>query len=131
MTFDFQTALLFAVFLVFVVLAYKTVKLVTKVAMVGIVAALFPVAAKFMGLPVELTIQSIAFFAFTGMLLYVLFTFSKLAMSAVEIAAKAVAWPFRQLLKKSDKRQRNAQRSPKSQSGKKTGKDEDEKEGEQ
>ena len=68
-----NTVLLMAIFLVFIVFAYKVFQALIKAFIVGVIAATFPVVANLIGMNVPLTINSVIWFAIfgvTGFLLY-------------------------------------------------------------
>lgn len=68
-----NTALLLAVFLVFIVLAYKIFQALIKAFIVGVIAATFPVVASLMGMNVPLTINNFIWFAIFGVAAYLLY----------------------------------------------------------
>lgn len=68
-----NTVLLFVVFLVFIVLAYKIFQAMIKAFIVGVIAATFPVIANLMGMDVPITINNIIWFALFGVAAYLLY----------------------------------------------------------
>jgi hypothetical protein len=68
-----NTVLLLAVFLVFIVLAYKVFQALIKAFIVGVIAATFPVVANLMGMNVPLTISNVVWFAIFGVAAYLLY----------------------------------------------------------
>ncbi len=88
-----NTVLLLAVFLVFIVLAYKIFQALIKAFIVGVIAATFPVVASLMGMNVPLTISSVIWFAIFGVAAYLLY-------ATISGGAKIVGFvmrPFRAL----------------------------------
>jgi hypothetical protein len=68
-----NTVLLFGVFLVFIVVAYKLFQALIKAFLVGVIAATFPIVAIFIGLDVPLTISSVIWFAIFGVVAYLFY----------------------------------------------------------
>lgn len=68
-----NTVLLFGVFIVFIVVAYKLFQALIKAFLVGVIAATFPIVATFIGLDVPLTISSVIWFAIFGVVAYLFY----------------------------------------------------------
>ena len=65
--------LLMAVFLLFIVLAYKVFQALIKAFIFVVISASFPIVANLMGMSVPLTISSIVWFAILGVTAYLLY----------------------------------------------------------
>ncbi len=65
-----NTALLAAMLMIFIFMAYKLFKLVIKAAIIGAMAASFPVVASLSGLPVAITLDNIIWFGLLGVLAF-------------------------------------------------------------
>jgi hypothetical protein len=92
------TFALLVVFLLFVFVAYKLVKLVMKILLVIFVSAAFPVVAYYFKIIPNLSIEIILFFATLGLALYVLFLLSKGLLDAVFFLLGLILWPFKKIL---------------------------------
>ena len=95
-----NTIILIAVFLIFIILAYKLFQTAIKAVIVGIIAAAFPFVANFLGFNVPLTLNSVLWFAVTGVVLY----FAYAIISGGVKIVKIVMSPFRWLFKKREKK---------------------------
>ncbi|MBN2042388.1 MAG: hypothetical protein JW754_01125 [Candidatus Aenigmarchaeota archaeon] len=66
---------LLAIMVVFIFLAYKIVKMLAKAAIIGLLAALFPVFANyFLGTEIPITLYNIIWFAVTGIGLFLVYS---------------------------------------------------------
>jgi hypothetical protein len=68
-----NTVLMLAVFLVFIVLAYKIFQALIKAFIVGVISAAFPLVANLMGLNVPLTLTNVIWFAIMGVTAYLMY----------------------------------------------------------
>ena len=91
-----NTVLLMAIFLVFIVLAYKVFQALIKAFFVGVIAATFPVVAFIMGMDVPLTITNIMWFAIFGVTAYLLYA----SISGGAKIMRMLMKPFRGLFSK-------------------------------
>ncbi len=91
-----NTVILLAVFLVFIVLAYKIFQALIKAFIVGVIAATFPVVASLAGMDVPLTISSVIWFAIFGVAAYLLYA----TISGGAKIAGLVMRPFRGLFRR-------------------------------
>ncbi len=91
-----NTVVLLAVFLVFIVLAYKIFQALIKAFIVGVIAATFPVVANLMGMNVPLTLSSVMWFAIFGVAAYLMYA----TLSGGAKIAGIVMRPFRGLFAK-------------------------------
>lgn len=99
MGFETQPIIYFVIFVLFVYLAYRFLKVAFKGILIFISAALFPfVANYFLGLSISTGFNSLFSYGVTGFFLYMLGIAAK---SSVGIL-KAVTWPFRKLLGRSE-----------------------------
>lgn len=90
----------FAIFVIFIIVAYRFVKFVFKAFMIGLVAALFPVFGNLLfGLNIEISLFNIFWFALTGIGLFILYAVLKIGWKFL----KAVTWPFRRARKSGKK----------------------------
>jgi hypothetical protein len=86
-----NTIVFFMLFVVFMVLAYKVVKLLMRAAMIAAIAGAFPVIANvFFGLPFEISIGNIIRFAMLGAEVY--FTYHLL--ESIGKVAELITKPF-------------------------------------
>ncbi len=65
--------LVFIGFLIFIVIAYKFIRFLVNVFIIGLVSAFFPLFANFIGLSVPITFDSIIYFAFLGIIVYIIY----------------------------------------------------------
>jgi len=91
-----NTVILLAVFLVFIVLAYKIFQALIKAFIVGVISATFPVVASLAGMDVPLTISSVIWFAIFGVAAYLLYA----TISGGAKIAGLVMRPFRGLFRR-------------------------------
>lgn len=94
MGFQTQPIVYFIVFLLFVYLAYRFLKLTFKGILIFIAAALFPLLANyFLGLDIGISFNSILSYGLTGLFLYI----AGMLLKSVVSILKAVTWPFRKI----------------------------------
>lgn len=92
-----QIILLFVGFLIFIVIAYKIFRVVTKALIIGLIGASFPVVINFLGwselfgITIELSFQNIIFFAMIGIVAFIVYY---LLSGMVKITG-AITSPFR------------------------------------
>ncbi len=87
---------LLAIMIVFIFLAYKIVKILAKAAIVGLLAALFPVFANyFLGVDIPITLYNIIWFAVTGIGLFLVYSFVRGGWKVV----KLIFSPFKALFR--------------------------------
>lgn len=98
--------LLLVAFVVFIIIAYKTIKFIAKAFMVALVAACFPIAANFLGFNIEISLYNVFWFAVIGVGLFCLYS---IASTGVKIL-KVITWPFKGLFKKSPKKAKTPKR---------------------
>ena len=61
----------FLLFFLFIIIAYKVVKMLVRALIVAVISGLFPVFAKmFLGFSIDITLQNILWFAITGVEIY-------------------------------------------------------------
>jgi len=93
----------FAVFVIFIAIAYKLVKFVFKAFIVGLVGALFPILGNlFFGMGIEISLFNIFWFALTGIGLFLLYSLIKTGWKFL----KAITWPFRKARQSGKKKPR-------------------------
>jgi hypothetical protein len=86
-----NTIIFFILFFIFILLAYKVVKLLIRAAVIAAVAGMFPVVANvFLGLPFEISIGNIIRFAMLGTEVY--FTYHLLV--SIGKVAEFITKPF-------------------------------------
>lgn len=95
-----NSIILIAVFLIFIILAYKLFQTAIKAVIVGIIAAAFPFVASFLGFNVPLTLNSVLWFALTGVILYFAYAIISGGIKIVRI----VMSPFRRLFRKKSRK---------------------------
>jgi len=84
---DQNMLLFFAIFIIFTIIAYKLVKFVFKVLMIGLVAALFPViGSMFFGLNIAVNLSNMIWFAVTGMGLFIAYSAVRMGWKAIKLA---------------------------------------------
>ena len=87
---------LLAIMVVFIFLAYKIVKILAKAAIIGLLAALFPVFANyFLGAGIPITLYNIMWFAVTGIGLFMAYSVIRGGWKAV----KLILSPFKALFR--------------------------------
>ncbi len=87
-----EIIIFFAVFVIFIIIAYKLVKFAFKAFIIGLAAALFPIFGNFfLDLSIEITLFNIFWFALTGIGLFILYSIIKTGWKFL----KAITWPFR------------------------------------
>jgi hypothetical protein len=91
-----NTVVLFAVFLVFIVLAYKIFQALIKAFIVGVIAATFPVVANLMGMDIPLTLNSMIWFAVFGVVAYLFYATVSGGAKIIGLAMR----PFRGLFRR-------------------------------
>jgi hypothetical protein len=92
--------LFFALFFIFIILAYKVVKLLVRALIVAVIAGLFPFFANmFLGMSIPITIGNVIWFSMTGVEIFFVYT---ILMSIGKIAS-IITSPFRGGKKKVEK----------------------------
>lgn len=87
-----EIIIFFAIFIIFIVIAYKLVKFVFKAFLVGLVAALFPIFGNLIfDLGIEISLFNIFWFALTGICLFLLYSILRMGWKFLKI----ITWPFR------------------------------------
>ncbi len=82
----------FLLFIVFVIIAYKFIKFLFRVLIIGLVSSLFPIFANLvLNLNIAINLYSIAWFAVTGMGLYIAYVAIKIAWKSI----KTLTFPVR------------------------------------
>ncbi len=91
------TMLAFLVIMViFIVIAYKVVKILAKAAVIGLVAALFPIFANyFLGFEIPITVWNILWFAVTGVGLFFLYSFVRTGFGIIKLITAPIRALFR------------------------------------
>ncbi len=85
-----------AIMIVFIIVAYKLVKILAKAAIIGLVAALFPIFGNyFLGLEIPITLFNILWFGVTGIGLFFLYTILRTGWKAL----KLILAPFKALFR--------------------------------
>lgn len=94
---NYQTILLFAVFIVILFAAYKIFKIILKAGLVMAIAFSFPWVVKFLGLqlPITANISTGIQFAFLGLGLFLVYEF----FHFITHFFKILAWPFKVLFR--------------------------------
>ena len=92
--------LIFGLLLIFVVIAYKLLKILMKAVLFGILGALFPFVSGYVGIQIATSISNILWFALLGMVAYVMYAM----MSGGVKTMKMITSPFRALFKKKEKK---------------------------
>lgn len=90
---DLHPAVLFLLFALFLVIAYKLVKTVLAIVLVAAVGAAFPLVLTVVGIDTSLSLQSSLWFALFAVLLYIIYALLK----GVGFIAKILTAPFRWL----------------------------------
>jgi hypothetical protein len=75
-------ALLFVVFLAFVFVAYKVFRVLLKAVIVGVIAALFPFFASYIGVPMATDLSTMLWFGTFGVLFVILYSIFHSLLSA-------------------------------------------------
>ena len=101
---DQSILIFFALFVIFIVIAYKLFKFVFKAFLIGLVAAMFPVAGNLLfGLEIEITLFNIIWFAVTGIGLFVLYTIVKMGWKFLRVLTAPIRWARRPTKRKKEK----------------------------
>jgi len=95
-----NTLLLFIVFFIFLILAYKLFQTVVKALIVGVIAAAFPFVANMLGFSVPITLNSILWFAIFGVVLYFAYAFISGGVKIIKI----ILSPFKALFRRKEKK---------------------------
>jgi hypothetical protein len=91
----------FLIFVIFIVIAYKLFKFIAKAAIIGLVAALFPVVGNyFLGLNIPITLGNIIWFAVTGIGLFVAYSIIRTGWRISKVITKPIKWIFKRKKKK-------------------------------
>lgn len=94
-----HTIIYFFVFVIFVYLAYRFLKLAFKGLLIFVAAAFFPVVANyFLGLGIPITFNSIISYASAGLFFYII----GMLLKSVANIIKIVTWPLRKLFGESE-----------------------------
>ncbi len=94
----------FIIFIIFIVIAYKLVKFLFKAFIVGLVAALFPIAGNLVfGLNIDINLFNIIWFAGTGILLFVLYSIIKMGWKFLKLLTAPIRWARRPTKGKKEK----------------------------
>jgi len=97
---EMNIILIFALVLIFVVLAYKVVKIVMKAVLFGIIGAICPFFLNYIGImAIPITLTNILSFALLGMLAYIFYAM----LSGGVKTLKMVTSPFRSLFRRKEK----------------------------
>ncbi len=92
-----QIILLFVGFFIFIIIAYKIFRVVTKALLIGLIGAAFPVVVNFLGfsslfgVEIGLNFQNIIFFALIGIVAFIVYYI----ISGIMKVTKVVISPFR------------------------------------
>ncbi len=92
-----EIILLFVGFFIFIIIAYKIFRVVTKALLIGLIGAAFPVVVNFLGfsnmfgIEIGLNFQNIIFFGLIGIVAFIIYYI----ISGIVKVTKAVASPFR------------------------------------
>lgn len=90
---DQSVLLFFVIFIIFIVVAYKLVKFLFKAFIIGLVAALFPVAGSmFFGLDIPINLMNILWFAATGIGLFLAYSAVRMGWRFVKIIFAPFRW---------------------------------------
>jgi len=93
---DQSVLLFFAIFVIFIIVAYKLFKFVFKAFLIGLVAAMFPVAGSLLfGLEIEITLFNILWFAVTGIGIFILYSIVKMGWKFLKLITSPVRWARR------------------------------------
>jgi len=91
--------ILAVIFILFIIIVRKTVKILLSAIWIAIISAIFPVAANYLlGFTFPLNIDTFIFFITLGVGLFALYLFAKLIYGILGIAGKAgsaMSYPFR------------------------------------
>lgn len=91
-----EIILLFVGFFIFIIIAYKIFRVVTKALLIGLIGAAFPVVVNFLGfssmfgIEIGLNFQNIIFFGLIGIVAFIVYYI----ISGIVKVTKAVASPF-------------------------------------
>ena len=90
---DQNILIFFVIFIIFIVIAYKLVRFLFKAFIIGLVAALFPIVANlFLGLNIDITLYNIIWFAGTGILLFLLYSFARTGWKFLKLSTLPLRW---------------------------------------
>jgi hypothetical protein len=93
---DQSILIFFVVFVIFIVIAYKLVKFLFKAFIIGLVAALFPIAGNLVfGLDIQITLFNIIWFAGTGIGLFLLYSIVKMGWKFLKVITAPIRWARR------------------------------------
>lgn len=95
-----NSILLFIVFFVFLILAYKLFQTVIKALIIGVIAAAFPFVANMFGFSIPITLSNILWFAIFGVILYFAYAFISGGVKIIKI----IFSPFKILFRKKEKK---------------------------
>lgn len=95
-----NSVLLIVIFLIFIILAYKLFQTMIRAVIVGVIAAAFPFVANYFGFSVPITLNSILWFAITGVVLFLAYSFISGGIKIVKIVLTPFKWLFRKKEKK-------------------------------
>lgn len=96
---DFGGLFFFIAFVVIIYTVYRVLKLAFKALLVAIAAALFPFIGRFFGYPIPISLESILYYASSGVLIFIIIFLLEKAFWIV----KLVTLPIRKLFGKSEK----------------------------
>ncbi|UCD07905.1 MAG: hypothetical protein JSW41_02990 [Candidatus Aenigmatarchaeota archaeon] len=95
-----NSILLFIVFFVFLILAYKLFQTVIKALIIGVIAAAFPFVANMFGFNIPITLSNVLWFAIFGVVLYFAYAFISGGVKIIKI----IFSPFKVLFRKKEKK---------------------------
>lgn len=91
--------LIFIILFVFIIIAYKVFKYLMKALITGIVFALIPILANFLGFPMEISFGVIFQYAIYGIIIFVVYSIIHTGLRIVGFALS----PFKRSFKKKEK----------------------------
>ena len=95
-----NSILLFIIFFIFIILAYKLFQTVIKALIIGVIAAAFPFIANALGFSIPINLNTILWFAIFGVLLYFAYSFIAGGVKIVKLVLSPFRWLFRKKEKK-------------------------------
>jgi|YelNatPaOPRAMG01_1025707.scaffolds.fasta_scaffold87668_3 signal transduction histidine kinase len=89
---DPDVIIFFLIFILFIIVAYKFFRLIAKAFFIGFLSALFPIIGNyFLDLGIPINIDTMMWFAITGIILYFFYEIIKLIIKGLKI----LTYPFR------------------------------------
>ena len=100
-----EFALIIVIFVLFVLGLRKALGIIKNAIFIAVASILFPIAARFLGLPVATDAESIIFFLTLGLGLYAVYVIARSVYTILGVAEKAVKKGPARYVQKKDKKQ--------------------------